>query len=95
MSVFDMHVRKVENDWVKRLPWQNGTDGALLREVFDIYEKWGMSNLIPAFAAVKHVFGQDSQKAISVEAAGEGPGTSQSFRSGRGITAREEANYCR
>ena len=64
-----MHVRKVENDWVKRLPWQNGTDGALLREVFDIYEKWGMSNLIPAFAAVKHVFGQDSQKAITVEAA--------------------------
>ena len=57
MSAFDMQVRKVENDWVKRLPWQNGTDGALLREVFDIYQKWGMSNLIPAFAAAKHVFG--------------------------------------
>ena len=62
-----MQVRKVDNDWVKRVPWQNGTDGALLREVFDIYQKWGMSNLIPAFAAVKHVFGQDAPKVATVK----------------------------
>ena len=67
MSAFDVQVRKVDNDWVKRVPWQNGTDGALLREVFDIHQKWGMSNLIPAFTAVKHVFGQDAPKAATVE----------------------------
>ena len=69
MSAFDVQVRKVDNDWVKRVPWQNGTDGALLREVFDIHQKWGLSNLIPAFAAVKHVFGQDAPKAATVEVA--------------------------
>ena len=51
------------------MPWQSGTDGQLLQEFYEVYQKWGMMTLIPAFSAASHIFGQDVHKAALVDTA--------------------------
>ena len=69
MSAFDVQVKKVQDTWNTKVPWQSGTDGQLLQEFYEIYQKWGMMTLVPAFSAASHIFGQDAQKAALVEIA--------------------------
>ena len=69
MSAFDVQVKKVLDTWSTKVPWQSGTDGQLLQEFYEIYQKWGMMTLVPAFSAASHIFGQDAQKAALVEIA--------------------------
>ena len=69
MSAFDIQVKKIADTWSTRVPWQSGTDSQLLKEIYDIYQKWGMTSCIAAIEALKHVFAQDVQKAALVEIA--------------------------
>jgi hypothetical protein len=69
MSAFDVQVKKVQDTWSTRVPWQSGTDGQLLQEFYEVYQKWGMMTLIPAFSAASHIFGQDVHKAALVDTA--------------------------
>ena len=69
MSAFDIQVKKIADTWSTRIPWQSGNDSQLLKEIYDIYQKWGMASYIPAIEAVKHVFAQDAQKLALVEVA--------------------------
>ena len=69
MSVFDVQVKKIADTWSTRQPWQSGTDSQLLKEIYEIYQKWGMASCITAIEAAKHVFGQDVQKSKLVEIA--------------------------
>ena len=69
MSAFDIQVKKIADTWSTRVPWQSGTDSQLLKEIYDIYQKWGMASYIPAIEALKHVFAQDVQKSALVEIA--------------------------
>ena len=69
MSAFDVQVKKVQDTWSTKVPWQSGTDGQLLQEFYEVYQKWGMMTLIPAFSAARHIFGQDVHKAALVDAA--------------------------
>ena len=69
MSTFDIQVKKIADTWSTRVPWQSGTDSQLLKEIYDIYQKWGMTSYIAAIEALKHVFAQDVQKSALVEIA--------------------------
>ena len=69
MSAFDIEVKKIKDTWSTRVTWQSGTDSQLLKEIYDIYQKWGMASYIPAIEAVKHVFAQDVQKSALIETA--------------------------
>jgi hypothetical protein len=69
MSAFDVQVKKVLDTWSTKVPWQSGTDGQLLQEFYEIYQKWGMMTLIPAFSAVSHIFRQDVQKTALIDTA--------------------------
>jgi hypothetical protein len=69
MSAFDVQVKKVQDTWSTKVPWQSGTDGQLLQEFYEVYQKWGMMTLIPAFSAASHIFGQDVHKAALVDTA--------------------------
>ena len=69
MSAFDVQVKKVLDTWNTKVPWQSGTDAELLQEFYEVYQKWGMMTLIPAFSAASHIFGQDAHKAALVDTA--------------------------
>jgi len=69
MSMFDVQIKKIADTWVTRQPWQSGTDGQLLKEIYEIHQKWGLASHITALEAIKHVFNQDVLRAQLIEVA--------------------------